>query len=113
MQGIASLGWVLTEFNDTIPIARSGQDVIGQARLVRERPLHSAFQFSAMSANWNLQGLVLAPTRELAQQVAEEMNQLQGDAGLSIMTVLVEPTLRNKQRGSMTVLTSSLEHLVV
>ena len=34
MQGIASLGWeCLTEVQrDTIPIARSGQDVIGQAR---------------------------------------------------------------------------------
>ena len=34
MQGIASLGWeCLTEVQrDTIPLARSGRDVIGQAR---------------------------------------------------------------------------------
>ena len=35
----------------------------------------------------SLQALVLAPTRELANQVAEEFLLLQGDAGLTIQTV--------------------------
>ncbi|MEC7180753.1 MAG: DEAD/DEAH box helicase, partial [Candidatus Thermoplasmatota archaeon] len=47
----------------------------------------------------SLQGLVLAPTRELAQQVAEEMNQLQGDAGLSIMTVYGGTDLEKQAKG--------------
>ncbi|MEC7273347.1 MAG: DEAD/DEAH box helicase, partial [Candidatus Thermoplasmatota archaeon] len=47
----------------------------------------------------SLQGLILAPTRELAQQVAEEMNQLQGDAGLSIMTVYGGTDLEKQAKG--------------
>ena len=35
----------------------------------------------------SLQALVLAPTRELANQVAEEFKLLQGDTGLTILTV--------------------------
>ena len=34
-----------------------------------------------------LQALILAPTRELANQVAEELSNIQGDAGLKIQTV--------------------------
>ena len=90
MQGISSLAWErLTEVQrDTIPLARSGRDVIGQARTGSGKT--AAFGIPILERcqpTGSLQGLVLAPTRELAQQVAEEMNQLQGDHGLSIMTV--------------------------
>jgi ATP-dependent RNA helicase DeaD len=102
MQGIASLGWeCLTEVQrDTIPIARSGQDVIGQARTGSGKT--AAFGIPILERcqpNGSLQGLVLAPTRELAQQVAEEMNQLQGDAGLSIMTVYGGTDLEKQAKG--------------
>ena len=90
MQGISSLAWeCLTEVQrDTIPLARSGRDVIGQARTGSGKT--AAFGIPILERcqpTGSLQGLVLAPTRELAQQVAEEMNQLQGGHGLSIMTV--------------------------
>ena len=102
MQGIASLGWeCLTEVQrDTIPIARSGQDVIGQARTGSGKT--AAFGIPILERcqpTGNLQGLILAPTRELAQQVAEEMNQLQGDAGLSIMTVYGGTDLEKQAKG--------------
>ena len=102
MQGIASLGWeCLTEVQrDTIPIARSGQDVIGQARTGSGKT--AAFGIPILERcqpTGSLQGLVLAPTRELAQQVAEEMNQLQGDAGLSIMTVYGGTDLEKQAKG--------------
>ncbi len=102
MQGVASLGWeCLTEVQrDTIPIARSGQDVIGQARTGSGKT--AAFSIPILERcqpTGNLQGLVLAPTRELAQQVAEEMNQLQGDAGLSIMTVYGGTDLEKQAKG--------------
>ena len=91
MQGISSLGWeCLTEVQrDTIPLARSGRDVIGQARTGSGKT--AAFGIPIIERcqpTGSLQGLVLAPTfSELAQQVAEEINQLQGSVGLSIMTV--------------------------
>ena len=102
MQGIASLGWeCLTEVQrDTIPIARTGQDVIGQARTGSGKT--AAFGIPILERcqpTGNLQGLILAPTRELAQQVAEEMNQLQGDAGLSIMTVYGGTDLEKQAKG--------------
>ncbi|MEC7113250.1 MAG: DEAD/DEAH box helicase [Candidatus Thermoplasmatota archaeon] len=102
MQGIASLGWeCLTEVQrDTIPIARSGQDVIGQARTGSGKT--AAFGIPILERcqpTGSLQGLILAPTRELAQQVAEEMNQLQGDAGLSITTVYGGTDLEKQAKG--------------
>ena len=101
MQGIASLGWeCLTEVQrDTIPIARSGQDVIGQARTGSGKTAFGIPILERCQPTGSLQGLILAPTRELAQQVAEEMNQLQGDAGLSIMTVYGGTDLEKQAKG--------------
>ena len=102
MQGITSLGWeCLTEVQrDTIPLARQGRDVIGQARTGSGKT--AAFGIPILERcqpTGSLQGLVLAPTRELAQQVAEEMILLQGDQGLSIMTVYGGTDLEKQARG--------------
>ena len=102
MQGIASLGWeCLTEVQrDTIPLARSGRDVIGQARTGSGKT--AAFGIPILERcqpTGSLQGLILAPTRELAQQVAEEMSQLQGEQGLSVMTVYGGTDLEKQARG--------------
>ena len=69
-----------------MPIARRGSDVIGQARPV----LKCRFGLPILERcqpTGSLQALILAPTRELANQVAEELTLLQGDAGLTILTV--------------------------
>ena len=102
MQGIVSLGWeCLTEVQrDTIPLARSGRDVIGQARTGSGKT--AAFGIPILERcqpTGSLQGLVLAPTRELAQQVAEEMTLLQGEQGLTIMTVYGGTDLEKQARG--------------
>ena len=102
MQGVISLGWEsLTEVQrDTIPLARSGRDVIGQARTGSGKT--AAFGIPILERcqpTGELQGLVLAPTRELAQQVAEEMNLLQGTHGLKIMTVYGGTDLEKQARG--------------
>jgi ATP-dependent RNA helicase DeaD len=102
MQGISSLEWeCLTEVQrDTIPLARSGRDVIGQARTGSGKT--AAFGIPILERcqpTGNLQGLVLAPTRELAQQVAEEMNILQGESGRSIMTVYGGTDLEKQAKG--------------
>ena len=73
---------------DTIPIALSGRDVIGQARTGSGKT--AAFGLPVLNActpNGQLQALMLTPTRELAVQVAKEIEMLQGDSGFSIMTV--------------------------
>ena len=73
---------------DTIPIALSGRDVIGQARTGSGKT--AAFGLPVLNActpNGELQALMLTPTRELAVQVAKEIEMLQGESGFSIMTV--------------------------
>ena len=100
-QGIDSLGWeYLTEVQrDTIPLARSGRDVIGQARTGSGKT--AAFGIPILERcqpTGSLQGLVLAPTRELAQQVAEEMTTLDGEER-SIMTVYGGTDLEKQARG--------------
>ena len=73
---------------DTIPLARQELDVIGQARTGSGKT--AAFGIPIIERcqpNGKLQALVLTPTRELANQVAQEFHTLQGDSGLSIQTV--------------------------
>ena len=102
MDAVTAMGWeCLTEVQrDTIPLARSGRDVIGQARTGSGKT--AAFGLPILEScepNGTLQALILAPTRELAQQVAEEMTQLQGDSGLKIMTVYGGTDLEKQARG--------------
>ena len=88
--GLAELGWEFATQvqRDTVPIARRGTDVIGQARTGSGKT--AAFGLPILERcqpSGKLQALVLAPTRELANQVAQEFELLQGNAGLNIVTV--------------------------
>ena len=89
-KGISDMGWefVTQVQKETIPIALSGRDVIGQARTGSGKTASFGIPIlNKCEASGNLQALILAPTRELANQVAEELNNLQGGLGLSIITV--------------------------
>ena len=73
---------------EAIPIARKGLDLVGQARTGSGKT--AAFGIPVLekcSKKDSIQALILCPTRELAVQVAEEMNTLQGNKGLNIQTV--------------------------
>jgi len=106
LAGLNSIGW---EFStqvqkETIPIALTGKDVIGQARTGSGKT--AAFGLPTMNAcqpTGELQALILAPTRELANQVAEELSHIQGETGLNIQTVYggtdLEKQARNLQAG--------------
>ena len=88
--GLVSNGWEFATQvqKDTIPIALQGKDVIGQARTGSGKT--AAFGLPTMNScqpTGELQALILTPTRELANQVAEELNTIQGQSGLTIMTV--------------------------
>jgi ATP-dependent RNA helicase DeaD len=88
--GLKAIGWEFATQvqRDTVPLARQGTDVIGQARTGSGKT--AAFGLPILercTPTGSLQALILAPTRELANQVAEELNMLQGDSGLAIQTV--------------------------
>ncbi len=100
-QGLDSLGWEFTTQvqKDTIPIARKGLDLIGQARTGSGKT--AAFGIPIIESCkpiGELQALILAPTRELANQVSEELNSIQGDSGLVIITVYGGTDLEKQAR---------------
>jgi ATP-dependent RNA helicase DeaD len=89
-EAIKGLGWgEPTQIQaEAVPVARRGKDVVGQARTGSGKT--AAFGIPIIEScepTGSLQSLVLCPTRELAVQVAEEMNDLQGKKGLRIETV--------------------------
>lgn len=99
--GLVNLGWEFsTEVQkETIPIALTGKDVIGQARTGSGKT--AAFGLPALNScqpTGELQALILTPTRELANQVAEELSLLQGNAGLKIQTVYGGTDLEKQAR---------------
>ena len=89
-KAIKANGWTEpTEIQrEAIPLARRGLNVVGQARTGSGKT--GAFGIPILekcTPRGEPQAIVLCPTRELAVQVAEEMDLLQGDKGLSIQTV--------------------------
>ena len=83
LDGLAALEWThATQVQkDTIPLARRGLDVIGQARTGSGKT--AAFGLPILercSPTGSLQALILTPTRELANQVAQEFESLQGES---------------------------------
>ncbi|MEC5424692.1 DEAD/DEAH box helicase [Virgibacillus sp. C22-A2] len=74
---------------ETIPLAMQGNDVIGQAQTGTGKT--AAFGIPMIekidSKERKIQGLVVAPTRELAIQVAEELNRLAKFAGVRALAV--------------------------
>ena len=99
--GLVNIGWEFsTEVQkETIPIALTGKDVIGQARTGSGKT--AAFGLPALNycqPTGELQALILTPTRELANQVAEELSLLQGNAGLKIQTVYGGTDLEKQAR---------------
>ena len=90
LDAITSRGWVEpTEIQiDSIPFARKGRDIVGQAKTGSGKT--AAFGIPILekcSQKGVPQSIILCPTRELAVQVAEELNILQGKKGLEIITV--------------------------
>ena len=72
----------------TIPAALSGRDVIGQAPTGTGKT--AAFglpMLEMMNVGEGIQSLVVAPTRELAVQVAEELNKLGRSKGVTALPI--------------------------
>src|SRR3990172_4726461 len=72
----------------TIPVLLSGRDVVGQAHTGTGKT--AAFSISMLqkiTPNGGIQGLVIAPTRELAIQITEEIRKLAKHTGIKAATV--------------------------
>ena len=87
---IESRGWTEpTEIQlDSIPLARKGRDIVGQAKTGSGKT--AAFGIPILEkceCKGIPQSIILCPTRELAVQVAEELEILQGKKGLQIIPI--------------------------
>ena len=73
----------------SIPVALKGQDVIGQARTGTGKTAAFGIPFLETydPKQRHVQGLVLAPTRELALQIKEEMERMAENRDLDIVCV--------------------------
>lgn len=90
LDAIIAKGWDKpTEIQrEAIPSARLGRDIIGQARTGSGKT--AAFGIPILEKTQptgNPQSIVLCPTRELATQVCNELEWIQGDKGLIILPV--------------------------
>nr|WP_174495168.1 DEAD/DEAH box helicase [Salirhabdus euzebyi] len=72
-----------------IPVGLSGKDLIGQAQTGTGKT--TAFGIPLVEKvdikDKNVQGIILAPTRELAVQVAEELNRIGGKKGIFTLPI--------------------------
>jgi len=87
---IESRGWTEpTEIQlDSIPLARKGKDIVGQAKTGSGKT--AAFGIPILEkceCKGIPQSIILCPTRELAVQVADELELLQGKKGLQIIPI--------------------------
>tara|TARA_B100001996_G_scaffold355652_1_gene318386 strand:- start:1912 stop:3333 length:1422 start_codon:yes stop_codon:yes gene_type:complete len=90
LDALANEGWESpTEIQrEAIPSARDGRDIIGQARTGSGKT--AAFGIPIIEKSeptGKPQSIVLCPTRELATQVCNELQWLQGKKGLTILPV--------------------------
>jgi ATP-dependent RNA helicase DeaD len=90
LDAIKSRGWTEpTEIQvDAIPFARKGRDIVGQAKTGSGKTAAFGIPILEKCQKTGIpQSIILCPTRELAVQVTEEMNLLQGKKGLQIVSV--------------------------
>ena len=90
LDALAVEGWEMpTEIQrEAIPPAREGSDIIGQARTGSGKTAAFGIPIIERSEPTGLpQSIVLCPTRELATQVCNELQWIQGDKGLIILPV--------------------------
>jgi ATP-dependent RNA helicase DeaD len=72
----------------TIPVLLSGRDVIGQAHTgTGKTGAYSISMLQGVEPNKRIQGLVLAPTRELALQITDEMKKFAKHTGLKAVSI--------------------------
>ena len=72
----------------TIPILLTGSDVIGQAHTGTGKTAAYALpMLQLITAKQGIQGMIMAPTRELALQITEEVNRFAKNTGIRTATI--------------------------
>jgi len=82
-----------------IPLAMAGKDIIGGSATGSGKTLAFAIPIiEKLKSNGNVQALVLTPTRELAEQVADSIRKFSKSKGLEVLAVYggvgIEPQMR-------------------
>src|SRR5271157_4160741 len=83
----------------SIPLALAGRDIVGGSATGSGKTLaFSASIIENLKPNKKVQALILTPTRELAEQVAEMIKKFSKNTGLNISAVYggvnIEPQIR-------------------
>jgi ATP-dependent RNA helicase DeaD len=72
----------------TIPVLLSGRDVVGQAHTgTGKTAAYSISMLQGITPRKKIQGIVIAPTRELAIQITEEIRKFAKYTGIKVATV--------------------------
>ncbi|PIZ95858.1 MAG: hypothetical protein COX80_03220 [Candidatus Magasanikbacteria bacterium CG_4_10_14_0_2_um_filter_33_14] len=74
--------------HQVIPGALEGKDVVGIAQTGTGKTLAYGIPLIQLLSSQKGQGLILVPTRELAQQVADALKQIGGSLGLRIAVII-------------------------
>lgn len=109
LKNLASLGYeTMTEIQESaLPLALGGQDLIAQAKTGSGKT--AAFGIPLLNKinpkSFNIQGLVICPTRELSHQVAEELRRLaRYQSNLKIVVITggspIRPQIASLEHGS-------------
>ena len=72
----------------TIPVLLEGNDVIGQAHTGTGKTAAYALpMLQLISVKQGIQGIIMAPTRELALQITSEINRFAKNTGIRTVTI--------------------------
>ena len=72
----------------TIPVLLAGNDVIGQAHTgTGKTAAYSLPMLQLISSKQGIQGIIMAPTRELALQITSEINRFAKNTGITTATI--------------------------
>lgn len=72
----------------TIPVLLAGRDVIGQAHTgTGKTAAYSISMLQGIEPNKNIQGLIVAPTRELAMQITAEIKKFAKHTGIKVAAI--------------------------
>lgn len=86
--------------SETIPLIKQGYDVIGQSKTGSGKT--GAFGIplvEKVSKGKKAQALIIAPTRELARQIADEIRKFSDSKGIQVQTVYGGVSMRPQIRG--------------
>jgi len=106
LKGIGAMGYETPSDiqGEVIPVILEGKDVIGQAQTGTGKTLaFSAPMLSMLEKKGSVSALILAPTRELAIQVSEEVERIAKFTGVKLLAVYggssIDTQIRTLRRG--------------